>query len=97
MLSSPLPILNTPAADFSASNPPPIEAMASTTGLEVSESDVNSLAVAVIPFATASVTGRIASPMLRIESLTAWNVSAQICDDVPLRSARFLSRIPEAF
>ncbi|EEB56604.1 hypothetical protein PSPTOT1_3429 [Pseudomonas syringae pv. tomato T1] len=70
-LSNPLPILNAPAADLRATNPPPSSAMARTTGLALSESVVNSLAVAVIPLATASVTGRMASPMLRIESLTA--------------------------
>ncbi|MNP62858.1 hypothetical protein D3C76_1581870 [compost metagenome] len=67
------------------------------TAGNLSDSVVMPWATAVSPFAAMSVAGRMASPMLRMASSTAWNVSAHCWDDVSRRSARFLSRMPVAF
>ncbi|MNL68258.1 hypothetical protein D3C87_1929580 [compost metagenome] len=61
-----------------------------------SDSLVKPLATVVKPLASASVTGRMASPTLRKASLPAWIVSLHFCDEVSRRSDRFLSRMPEA-
>ncbi|MNN51481.1 hypothetical protein D3C81_1661170 [compost metagenome] len=67
------------------------------TAGNLSDSVVMPWATAVSPFAAMSVAGRIASPMLRMASSTAWAVSVQACLEVSRRSARFLSKMPLAF
>ena len=97
MLSTPLPILNALDAVLNARIAATTPAMPVTTAGKLSDSVVTPRATAVSPFAAISVAGRIASPMLRIASSAAWTVSAHCCAEVSRRSARFLSRMPEAF
>ncbi|MNC64549.1 hypothetical protein D3C75_1147650 [compost metagenome] len=97
MLATPRPIFTPLETVRKAPTAATMPAMPSTTGCALSDSEVRPRATQVKPWAAASVAGRMASPMLRIESSTAWPSSVQCCADVSRRSARFLSRIPVAF
>ncbi|MNJ56136.1 hypothetical protein D3C77_516660 [compost metagenome] len=97
MLTAPRATLKALAAVKSAMSAAPTAVMPNTTDCEPSDKLVNPWATVLMPLATRSVAGRMASPMLRIASLTACPVSAHICAEDSRRSARFLSRIPEAF
>ena len=95
-LSKPLAILNELSSPLSATNPPPTAAIAVTTPGALSDSEVMPLVTLVSPCATVSVTGRRASPTLRMASSIDWAISAHFCDDASRRSLRFLSRMPVA-
>ena len=96
MFSSPLLILIVLTIAFKATSPAPSVAIPATTPGALSVSDVMPLVSLVSVSATVSVTGRSASPTLRMASSIDWAISAHFCDDDSRRSARFLSRIPEA-
>ena len=96
MLNTPRPILNALDAVLSARMAATVPAMPVTTAGNLSDRSVMPRATAVSPLAAMSVAGRMASPMLRIASSAAWTVSAHCCAEVSRRSARFLSRMPEA-
>ncbi|MNJ39395.1 hypothetical protein D3C77_342650 [compost metagenome] len=97
MLATPRAILRPLSIVFSATNPAPAVARPSTTVCDPSDKLVSPCATALMPLATRSVAGRMASPILRMASLTACPVSAHICAEDSRRSARFLSRMPAAF
>ncbi|MNP43114.1 hypothetical protein D3C76_1369140 [compost metagenome] len=77
MLNTPRPIFTALAAVMNATTAAVMPAIPSTTGWALSDIEVKPRATHVKPLAAASVAGRIASPMLRIESSTAWPNSAQ--------------------
>ncbi|RMU72405.1 hypothetical protein ALP24_200101 [Pseudomonas syringae pv. aptata] len=92
----PLPILNAPKADLATSRAPmaPVSPIARFGILSLTV--VMPWATVFKPCATASVAGLIASPTLRMASLAACESSAHFCDEPSRRSARFLSRMPDA-
>ncbi|MNP44533.1 hypothetical protein D3C76_1383980 [compost metagenome] len=97
MLKTPRPIFSALDAVMKAITAAVMPPMPSTTDGNPSANLVKPRATVVTPVATISVAGRMASPMLRMASSIDWTVSAHCCAEVSRRSARFLSRIPEAF